>query len=156
MARLEECSRREWSLRESSDIDEARRVAFGRKRINRSASARMFLCVTDSQNHGKTFPAGMEPMGIERHRRSPQGERAGESESIEAQAKACTLSVKDSQDYSNRSRRESNPHLRRTRQAGENIHGKRSFATVHDLRTLAEGFRSSLLRNRCHGRRSRP
>ena len=28
-------------------------------------------------------PAGMEPAGAERHRRSPKGERAGASESIE-------------------------------------------------------------------------
>ena len=54
----------------------------------------------------------MEPMGIERHRRSPKGERAGVSESIEGQAKACTRVSKTYKDYSKRSRRESNPHLR--------------------------------------------
>jgi hypothetical protein len=32
----------------------------------------------------------MEPPGIERYRRSPQGERAGASESIEALVYACS------------------------------------------------------------------
>ena len=30
-----------------------------------------------------SFPAGMEPLGSERHGRSPKGELSGESESIE-------------------------------------------------------------------------
>ena len=43
----------------------------------------------------------------------------------------------------------------RTWQAGEDIHGKRSCTTVHDLHTLAERFRTnSLLRNRHNLRRS--
>ena len=41
----------------------------------------------------ESFPAGMEPMGIERHRRSPKGELSGESESIEVQVKACTRTI---------------------------------------------------------------
>jgi hypothetical protein len=40
-------------------------------------------------------------------------------------------------------------------QEGEDIHGKRSCRTVHDLHTLTEGlWTNSLLSNRCHGRRS--
>src|SRR5258705_6737536 len=58
-------SRREWSRRESSDIDEAHK-----------------------------------------------GERAGANESIEAQAHAHSKRVLDAQSLEERSRRESNPHLR--------------------------------------------
>ena len=58
-------SRREWSRRESSDIDEARK-----------------------------------------------GERVGASESIEAQAHAHSKRISDAQSLEERSRRESNPHLR--------------------------------------------
>ena len=54
----------------------------------------------------RTFPAGMEPTGVERHRRSPQGERVGASESIEAQAKAHSKRVSDTQSLEERSRRE--------------------------------------------------
>jgi hypothetical protein len=75
---------------ESSDMDEARRVS-ERERASQSKpkSEHVPQC---SKAHMITgpFPAGMEPMGIERHRRSPQGEREGASESIEAQARACT------------------------------------------------------------------
>ena len=79
-----------------------------------------------------SFPAGMEPMGIERHRRSPKGERAGASEwsqreavrhrrskaevadrelgsssqSIEVQAHVHSKRVSDTQSLENRSRRE--------------------------------------------------
>ena len=43
----------------------------------------------------------------------------------------------------------------RTWQAGEDIHGKRSCTTVHDLHTLAERFRTnSLLCSRRNQRRS--
>src|SRR6266536_5793396 len=105
-------SRREWSRWESSDIDEARRVselervngASGTQcdidaakrrsqtenwevRVNQSncrvVHVPQRLRLTKLQN---TFPAGMEPTGVERHRRSPKGELSGESESIEAQA----------------------------------------------------------------------
>jgi hypothetical protein len=41
-----------------------------------------------------------------------QGELAGASESIEAQTRARSLRVSNSQNHRNRSRRESNPHLR--------------------------------------------
>src|SRR5438874_11712828 len=54
----------------------------------------------------------MEPMGIERHRRSPKGERAGASESIEAQTHTPSQRVSNSRHHAKRSRRESNPHLR--------------------------------------------
>src|SRR5436190_593003 len=86
----------------------------------------------------RAFPAGMEPTGVERHRRSPQGERTGASEwsqrdtvrhrrskaevadrelgkfeSINRSVGLDTYpSVSDSQNYRTRSRRESNPHLR--------------------------------------------
>jgi hypothetical protein len=39
----------------------------------------------------------MEPMGIERHGRSPQGERAGANESTEAQAHARSKRVSNTQ-----------------------------------------------------------
>jgi hypothetical protein len=41
-----------------------------------------------------------------------KGERAGASESIKAQMCACSQRVSESQDHTDRSRRESNPHLR--------------------------------------------
>src|SRR5882724_11479095 len=43
---------------------------------------------------------------------SPKGERAGASESIEAKAHAHSKRVSDAQSLQERSRRESNPHLR--------------------------------------------
>src|SRR5439155_24466271 len=57
-------------------------------------------------------PAGMEPTGLERHRRSPKGERAGASESIDGQTHAPSQRVSNSRHHAKRSRRESNPHLR--------------------------------------------
>src|SRR5438046_9359268 len=58
--------------------------------INRSPSSRTFLMCHRLPESWKPFPAGMEPTGVERHRRSPKGELLGESESIEAQAHSCT------------------------------------------------------------------
>ena len=107
-------SRREWSRWESSDIDEARRVS-ERERANGASGKRCDIDaakrrsqtenwevrvnqskpklthvpnVSQTPRIMETFPAGMEPTGVERHRRSPKGERAGASESIEAQAHA--------------------------------------------------------------------
>src|SRR5919106_506992 len=54
----------------------------------------------------------MEPTGGERHRRSPEGERAGASESIEASAVSESRRVSLVYDHTKRPRRESNPHLR--------------------------------------------
>ena len=53
----------------------------------------------------------MEPTGGERHGRSPKGERAGASESIEPAVEA-TLRLSTSRRIAERPRRESNPHLR--------------------------------------------
>jgi hypothetical protein len=49
---------------------------------SKSIEAQAYACTRVSKTHRikEPFPAGMEPMGIERHRRSPQGERAGVSE----------------------------------------------------------------------------
>ena len=60
--------------RDPRDTNEARRVS-ERERANQSKPKRE--CVPECpKTHVITepFPAGMEPMGIERHRRSPQGE----------------------------------------------------------------------------------
>jgi hypothetical protein len=150
-------SRREWSRWESSDIDEAREGERAGERINRSRSSRTFEKSLRGAKLRRTFPAGirpagaeadrresaralmsgvanqsMEPMGIERHRRSPQGERTGASEwsprdtvrhrrskaevadrelgsssqSIEVQAHARSKRVSDAQSLEERSRRE--------------------------------------------------
>src|ERR1051326_6709109 len=48
----------------------------------------------------------MEPMGIERHRRSPKGEGAGANESIEARARKCTRVIPPARGLQKRSRRE--------------------------------------------------
>src|SRR5690349_15287304 len=65
----------------------ARRITCWRS----GAVAFAFSCVKQTSNTNKVreaaFPAGMEPTGIERHGRSrDSGERAGASESIEADA----------------------------------------------------------------------
>src|ERR1700745_2256673 len=106
--------RREWSRRESNDIDKARGVRFrGRNRIHRSEclrSSRRGSCAVESH---KLSPAGMEPTGVERHRQSPKGEvSGGETESIEASV--CDLPEESHArlNHTNYPRRESNPHLR--------------------------------------------
>ena len=60
------------------DIDAAKRRSQTENwevRVNQSKSRLTHFPddVSDSKKRGRTFPAGMEPMGIEGHGRSPQG-----------------------------------------------------------------------------------
>src|SRR5437764_8917715 len=63
--------RREWSRWEASDIDEARKGELSGE--SESIEGRVNELPEESQSHWihKASPAGMEPLGSERHRRSP-------------------------------------------------------------------------------------
>jgi hypothetical protein len=55
-------------------MDEARRVS-ERERANQSKSRRRHVPeLSNTHVIREPFPAGMEPTGVERHRRSPKGE----------------------------------------------------------------------------------
>ena len=54
----------------------------------------------------KLSPAGMEPLGSEWHRRSPKGERAGASESIEVAVSLRPQRVSGVPDHTDYPRRE--------------------------------------------------
>jgi hypothetical protein len=105
--------RREWSRRESSDMDEARKGELSGE--SESIEAQIYVSsqrvsdLRDHANRSRREWSRRESSDIDEARK---GERAGASESIEAQTRARSQRVSNSQNHRNRSRRESNPHLR--------------------------------------------
>jgi hypothetical protein len=93
-------------------MDEARRANEG-ERVSQSKPQRSGIpkSLLRMASHNLS-PAGMEPTGVERLRRSPKGEVSGETESIEAHVSAFSRRVSCAPDHAIYPRRESNPHLR--------------------------------------------
>jgi hypothetical protein len=75
----------------------------------------------------------MEPAGVERHRRSPQGEYRGETESIEVKVKEFPEESHATRVTQSIPLRESNPHLRFRKPPGDD-----STQADQDLRTRSE------------------
>src|SRR5712675_2303405 len=68
------CPRREWSPRERSDIDEAPKGrAFGKNASQSNPSLCAILTLVNPLVCRVVSPAGMEPAGAARHRKSPAG-----------------------------------------------------------------------------------
>src|SRR5437762_10891386 len=87
--RLSERERANGASGKRCDIDAAKRRSQTENwevRVNQSKPKLTHVPnVSQTPESWKPFPAGMEPTGVERHRRSQKGELLGESESIEGQ-----------------------------------------------------------------------